>query len=102
MENKYEINDRYSATGTPYPDENSCSWCEGMGVSPLNKNVLNQTAVVEGRNHKLLIIGQMEQDDSPTEEDDYVFVRCPACFGTRKKTWNHEEALAILRKDFDL
>lgn len=101
MEN-IEIVDRYSATGTPRPDENSCDWCEGMGVSPLRKEVANETAVKEGANHKLIICGQMEADDTPCDEDDYLFVLCPECFGTRKKNTTNEEKLAQLKAKFNL
>lgn len=99
---KIEIIDRYSATGTPYPDENSCDWCEGMGVSPLHKSEANKTAVEDGANGHLLIIGQTEQDGRPCEEDDYIFVRCPKCFGTRKKNPTPAEKLNKLLEDFGL
>ena len=29
-----ELSDRYNATGTPYPDKDSCHECEGMGLYP--------------------------------------------------------------------
>lgn len=100
MEN-IEIVDRYSATGTPRPDENSCDWCEGMGVSPCRKEILNKEAV-EQTHHKLVICGQMESDNTACEEDEYVFVLCPECFGTRKKNATNEEKLAQLKAEFSL
>lgn len=99
---KIEFTDRYSATGTPPPDKSSCGWCEGMGVSPLQKAVANATAVQEGANGRLIIIGQREKDGTPGEEDSYLFVRCPECFGTRKKNSTDEEKRAQLLKDFNL
>lgn len=100
MEN-IEFVDRYSATGTPRPDENSCGWCEGMGVSPTQTATLNAEAV-GARNGRLIIIGQKNDDDTPCEEDGYVFVRCPECFGTRKKNATPEAKLEMLKKDFSL
>ena len=101
MEPQIEFTDRYKATGTPYPDENSCDWCEGMGISPLSKTKINSEAV-EQSHGKLIIVGQKESGGSPTEEDDFVFVRCPECFGIRKKNATDEEKLEKLRKDFNL
>ena len=40
---KFEFTDRYKATGIPYPDENSCDECEGMGLYPTRKEKLNET-----------------------------------------------------------
>lgn len=79
-----EISDRYSATGIPRPDENSCDKCEGMGVIPKTKNGLNASAC-KSPTGRLLIIGQENEDGSPCEEDGWVFVQCPWCSGTRKK-----------------
>lgn len=101
MEN-IEFTDRYSATGTPYPDDTSCDWCEGMGVSPLSKDRANDCAVKEGANHKLIICGQMESDGTPCEEDSYLFVLCPECFGTRKKGATNEQKLSQLKEKFNL
>ena len=97
---KYEISDRYSATGTPRPDENSCDTCEGMGLYPEQKANLNLEAVKYGR---LIIIGQKDKDGTPEEEDEYVFVRCPVCFGTRKNNSTDEEKVnAFMEKDLKL
>ena len=82
---KIEFTDRYQATGIPYPDENSCDKCEGMGVYPEKKETLNEEAC-KSPTGRLLIIGQKEKDGSPCKEDDYVFVQCPFCNGSRKKT----------------
>ena len=81
---KIEFTDRYQATGIPYPDENSCDKCEGMGVYPEKKETLNEEAC-KSPTGRLLIIGQKEKDGSPCKEDDYVFVQCPFCNGSRKK-----------------
>jgi hypothetical protein len=81
-----EIVDRYSATGTPYldPDTMCTGDCEGMGLYPTEKSKLNEEAVkaVGGR---LMIIGQKEKDNTPIKEDDYVFIKCPNCCGSRLK-----------------
>lgn len=47
-----EIVDRYSATGTPHPDDNSCDECEGMGMYPCQASELNKEACKygEGKN----------------------------------------------------
>jgi hypothetical protein len=95
------ITDRYKATGIPYPTQESCDECEGMGVIPEHKSTLN-AEVVKAENGRLIIIGQKEKDGSPTEEDDYVFVLCPHCLGTRKQNATKEEKLEIIRKEFDL
>lgn len=81
---KIEISDRYSATGTPYPDENSCDECEGMGLYPERKDNLNAEAC-KSPTGRLIIIGQKEDTGSPCEEDGFVFVECPICKGTKKK-----------------
>jgi hypothetical protein len=74
-----EIVDRYSATGIPRPTKDSCDKCEGMGVNPEQKATLNEEAL-KSPTGTLLIIGQKN-----TEEDDWVFVQCPYCKGTRMK-----------------
>ena len=79
-----EFTDRYQATGTPYPDENSCNWCEGMGISPLEKSKLN-TEAVRAKGGRLMIVGQIDKGQKPMEEDDWVLVGCPECCGSRKK-----------------
>lgn len=85
MKEKIEIVDRYSATGIPRPDANSCEECEGMGVYPTSEKELNKQACASPTG-KLIIIGQKERDGSPMEDDGYLFVQCPYCNGTRKKT----------------
>jgi DnaJ-class molecular chaperone len=74
-----QFTDRYEATGIPYPDENSCNECDGMGIYPTQKDNLN-TEACESPTGRLLIIGQKD-----TEEDNWVFVQCPHCNGTRIK-----------------
>lgn len=81
---KIEFTDRYKATGIPYPDENSCNECEGMGLYPLQKERLNEKTC-ESPNGRLVIIGQKEKDGTPCREDEWVFVQCPVCEGSRKK-----------------
>jgi hypothetical protein len=81
---KIQITDRYEATGTPYPDKNSCEECDGMGCYPLQKATLNKEAC-KAPDGKLLILGQKEKNGKPCEEDGWIFVRCHYCNGTRKK-----------------
>lgn len=101
MEN-IEFVDRYSATGTPRPDESSCEWCEAMGVAPIQTSKANEYTVNEGANGRLIIIGQKELDDTPIKDDGFIFVMCPKCFGTRKKDTTNEQKLEQLRKEFNL
>jgi hypothetical protein len=79
-----EFTDRYQATGIPYPDENSCSDCDGMGCYPVKAEELNRRTV-ESPTRRLLVIGQTEEDGSPMEDDGWIIVQCPICNGTRKK-----------------
>ena len=80
-----EFTDRYQATGIPYPNENSCDECEGMGLYPESKSSLNERAC-KAPGGRLTIIGQKENDGTPCEEDDWVFVQCPVSKGSRIKT----------------
>jgi len=81
--NKVTFTDRYSATGTPYPDENSCDECEGMGITPCQATELNRYAC-ESPNGEVTVIGQKEEDGTPMPDDGWLFVRCPVCNGSRK------------------
>ena len=83
---KIEITDRYKALGIPYPDrETMCKGkCEGIGLYPTEKKDLNKEAC-EANGGRLTIVGQKEKDGTPTEEDDWVFVQCPDCYGTGKR-----------------
>lgn len=79
-----EFSDRYSATGTPYPDENSCDECDGMGLYPCKYENLNEEAC-KTADGTIKIIGQKAEDGTPLENDGWLIVRCPVCNGTRKK-----------------
>ena len=81
-EEKIEIVDRYSATGTPYPDDNSCDECEGMGMYPCQASELNKEACKYG---EVSVIGQKEKDGTPMADDGWLFLRCPVCDGTKIK-----------------
>ena len=98
---KVEFTDRYKATGTPYPGKDSCDWCEGMGYSPLEKKDLN-TEACKTLKGKLIIVGQKEKNGKPTKEDNWVFVVCPECYGTRKKNVTAKQILEMLKKGFEL
>jgi hypothetical protein len=84
-------------------------WCVGprRGLvlkrpSPLQTSEANKCAVNEGANGRLIIVGQREADGTPCADDGFVFVRCPECFGTRKKETTTEQKLEQLRKDFGI
>ena len=70
-------------------------------MSPCSKETLN-TEACSTSHHKLIIAGQFEEENKPCEEDGWVFVLCPDCFGTRKKNTTAEEKLAQLTKIFKL
>lgn len=93
--------DRYQVTGTPYPTKDSCDWCDGMGISPLHKSEENKNACKTSHG-KLVIVGQKEKDGSPCEDNDYFFVKCPECFGTRKKNSTNDEKISKLLSMFNL
>jgi len=80
-----EFTDRYQATGKPYPDvKTMCKgYCEGMGLYPTEKANLNKEAC-EAKGGRLTIVGQVNEDGKPNEENDSVFVECPDCKGTGK------------------
>lgn len=87
MENeKIVIVDRYSATGTPYPDpETMClGKCDGMGCYPIQASELNAEAV-KSPTGRLTVIGQTSAPGVPMEPDDWLIVECPDCLGTRKR-----------------
>lgn len=79
-----ELTDRYQATGTPYPADDSCMECDGMGVLPIKADCLNEEAVASPTG-RLLVIGQTEEDGSPCPDDGWIIVQCPHCDGTKKK-----------------
>jgi len=58
--------------------------CEGRGYYPIQKNELNKEAC-EAKGGRLLIVGQKGKDGKPSNEDNYVFVKCPDCCGSRLK-----------------
>lgn len=82
MENKIEFVDRYSATGTPYPDpETMClGQCEGMGVYPHQLGSEGETPEERAAWEKLHItcLGKSEEAC-----DGWHFITCPDCNGTR-------------------
>lgn len=80
---KMIFEDRYSATGTPYPDADSCDECEGMGLFPCKATELNSLACESPDGH-VVVIGQKEKDGKPMIDDGWLFVQCPYCKGTRK------------------
>ena len=76
--------DRYSATGTPRPDGNSCNECDGMGLFPAEASNLNELAC-NSEGGVITIIGQKDEEGQPMPDDGWLFVRCPVCKGSRKK-----------------
>ena len=75
---------RYSATGTPLPDANSCNECEGMGLFPAKASELNELAC-SSKDGVITIIGQKDEEGKPMPDDGWLIVRCPVCKGSRKK-----------------
>ena len=90
---KIEITDRYKATGTPYPDENSCDECEGMGLYPVQAENINKEAC-KSPTGLAIIVGQKEKNGDPMPDDGWVLVRCPVCHGSKKKPINAGEKSA--------
>ena len=85
-----EFSDRYSATGTPYPNsETVClGHCEGMGCVPV---YMRPERAPDGRmalvmdsekDPELVRLWQEAEAKSPAD-DGWHFVVCPACNGTR-------------------
>lgn len=74
---KIEFVDRYSATGTPYPNPwTICSGpCEGMGVFPSD----NPGEWPAGTRPP----GEPEEDGTP--DDGYRFISCERCNGTGRR-----------------
>jgi hypothetical protein len=96
-----EFTDRYKATGTPYPTKDSCDWCDGVGISPMSKATANKRACLTSHG-KIIIVGQKEKDGKPCTDDQFLFVKCPECFGTRKKNPTNEEKLEKLKEMFNI
>jgi hypothetical protein len=72
-----EFSDRYSATGTPYPNpETMCQGrCEGMGCVPVLSNEMEEPWRTLWR----------EAEERKPTDDGWHFVICPDCSGTRLK-----------------
>lgn len=80
---KFILEDRYTATGTPYPDENSCNNCDGMGLFPCQAKNIDAEAL-KTKDGTIIVIGQKDEDGNPMEFDGWLIVRCPVCNGTKK------------------
>lgn len=80
---RFEISDRYSATGTPRPDpETMClGQCEGMGWVPIHESN------TDPRFRELWLKAEAAEPYAQRSEkgarDGYHFVVCPDCNGTR-------------------
>ena len=110
MNEPIEIVDRYSATGTPYPDPDTMciGQCEGMGAVPVHRNDPEEpwsTLWREAHAAKCSLRGVFRELWRHREvwywrsvlrgvwqtrswklcDDDYHFVVCPDCNGTRLK-----------------
>ena len=79
--NYITFEDRYSATGTPYPNEDSCKECDGMGLFPCKYENLNEEAC-KAEDKRITIIGQVDDNAEPLENDGWLIVQCPTCKGT--------------------
>lgn len=91
---KIQITDRYSATGTPYPNPDTMckGYCEGMGCYPhntcMNYMFINQPTELEATE-------QLEWEKEHKKQmwktlglhyfvcDGWHFIKCPTCNGTR-------------------
>lgn len=74
---KYEVTDRYKATGTPYPDpETMCKGqCEGIGLVPVKADDMAEP-------WRTL---WLEAEAKKPSTDGYHFVTCPQCKGSGKE-----------------
>lgn len=81
-----EFVDRYSATGTPYPDpETMCLGpCEGMGVVPVVLQPVGEVRPAPESDPALVaaFLAAVEAGAKP-DELGYVMVTCPTCKGSR-------------------
>ncbi len=77
MRNGIEFTDRYQASGIPYPDlETICQGqCEGTGMVPIHKDKTEEPW------HSLWV----EAEQKSPSDDDWHFVVCPDCNGSRKR-----------------
>lgn len=87
MSEPFEFVDRYSATGTPYPDpETICpGQCEGMGCVPVymeTGRAPDGQAVLITEDPELICRWQAAEAKCPSD-DGWHFVICPVCEGTR-------------------
>ena len=75
MAEKNEFTDRYQALGIPYPDPKiMCKdQCEGTGWVPVKQD--------DEEPWKTL---WLEAEKKKPSDDEYHFVKCPACEGTGK------------------
>lgn len=89
------IHDRYSATGTPYPDPaTACNRCEAMGCYPLydaravagvalRRTLVTPAEKLTGEDKTLWEAAHADAGDHVC--DGWHVVKCPDCQGTRKK-----------------
>ena len=77
---KIEFDDRYQALGIPYPDEKTCCQgdCEGTGLVPID--IRDETDPVYIR-----LWNETEVKNPNEPGDNWHFVTCPRCNGTRKE-----------------
>jgi hypothetical protein len=83
-----EIYDRYSALGIPRPDPTTMckGQCEGTGFVPVKFEHENDD---EGNWHDLWL--EAEKLNPCEEGDDWHFVKCPRCKGTRLEPIEDQE-----------
>lgn len=83
MKDTFIIHDRYSATGTPYPDPATMclGQCEGMGLVPIHERETEEPwrSLWLAEEAKAPYRKRAERAD----RDGYHFVVCPDCNGTR-------------------
>ena len=70
-----EFTDRYQALGIPRPDGDCQGECEATGFVPVHRNE---------KEEPWKSLWEDAEKKSPTD-DNYHFVTCPRCNGTRKE-----------------
>lgn len=75
-----EFMDRYSATGTPYPEPGTVcpGQCDGMGVYPHSVGGADET------DHERAEVARITAEEGEAA-DGWYFIRCGECGGTGKR-----------------
>ena len=80
---EYAFTDRYG--GNPPDPKTMCNGqCEGIGLYPVPLTAINEEACLQVGG-TITVVGQIEEDGRPSEDDGYAWVRCPDCGGSGLK-----------------